>query len=148
MDEEDGADRPRLRIVEENRRAAAQLRDDLAAAAAAGSATGGAIPSDEQIQRLKARREQARKFGMGAGPGPGGRLAREFIPLEQSVDDGKVRAARAPDSGFANPSLARFGEIPAFAAVRTARASGLRVVGTRCDPLLSKVTADRRDQQP
>ena len=104
------------------------------------------------LDALKARREQARKFGMGAGPGPGGRLAREFIPLEQSVDDGKVRAARAPDSGFAHPSLARFGEIPAFAAVRTARSSGLRVVGTLCDALPSKATAiavtSSRDQQP
>ena len=55
-----------------------------------GGGGGSNIPSEELIQRAKARREQARKFGMGAGAGTGGRLAPEFIPLEDSVDEAKV----------------------------------------------------------
>jgi hypothetical protein len=72
-DEADGAggggEAPRLRIVEENRRAAEQLRASLQAAAAGGAD----IPSEEQIQRLKARREQASLPPMSAQrarPGP------------------------------------------------------------------------------
>ena len=65
-----------------NRSAADDLKSVLQGASSDADATT-AVPSDDQIARLKARREQARKMGVGTG----GNLSKEFIPLENSVEE-------------------------------------------------------------
>jgi len=64
-----------------NKVAADDLKSVMQAATSSGD--GMVVPSDDQIARLKARREQARKLGAGTG----GNMAKEFIPLENSMEE-------------------------------------------------------------
>ena len=65
-----------------NKEAAASIKEGLLAR---GGVKDGEFtaPSEAEITRLKARREQARKMGGGSG----GSLAKEFIPLEGGVEE-------------------------------------------------------------
>ena len=68
-------------FVHANKEAADELKAVLNAASSDGD--GLIVPSKDQIERLKARREQARKMGVGTQ----GNMAKEFIPLEGSVEE-------------------------------------------------------------
>ena len=63
-----------------NKSAAEDLKSLLQGTAEDG---GVIVPSDDQIARLKARREQARKMGAGTG----GSMEKGFIPLEGSMEE-------------------------------------------------------------
>jgi hypothetical protein len=83
-----------------NKQAAEDLRATMARPDAdmdvdPGAGAGG-IPSKEQIERLKARREQARKMGAAAGPAAQGKGAKEFIPIAGDEDERKHAHSRVP----------------------------------------------------
>ena len=63
------------------------------------------IPSKEQIERLKARREQARKMGAAAGPAAQGKGAKEFIPIAGDEDERKHAHSRVPLPAPASPAF-------------------------------------------
>lgn len=85
-DDETGMDRPRVRIVEEQRKmqqnaeAARKMKEQMAVPGV-GSSADGHIPTQDDIERLKARRELARKHGTADG----GRMGKEFIPLQEGA---------------------------------------------------------------
>jgi len=79
--EEESAVPSLVRGHRSNKSAAEDLKSVLQSAT--GDDGGLMVPSDDQIARLKARREQARKMGAGTG----GSMEKGFIPLEGSMEE-------------------------------------------------------------
>jgi len=79
--EEEAAVPSLVRGHRSNKSAAEDIKSMLQSAT--GDDGGLMVPSDDQIARLKARREQARKMGAGTG----GSMEKGFIPLEGSMEE-------------------------------------------------------------